>query len=93
MNTEISKKFIIHTEIGYYAGINKKYSDIINFSLKKYAYVYETKEEAEVEAKALIKARYDIVEIKEVISNYIGEWRGGCFIVGEQYSDCELMIN
>lgn len=93
MNTEISKKYIIHTEMGYYTGINKKYSDIINFSLKKYAYVYETKEEAEVKAKALIKACYDIVEIKEVISNYIGEWRGGCFIIGEQYSDCELMIN
>lgn len=93
MNATIGKHYIIYTEMGYFSGYSEKYADIIEFSPKRYAYVYETKEDAEVKAKSLVKACYDIVEIKEVVSNYVGKWIGGCFIVSEQYNDCELGLN
>lgn len=89
---EISKKYIIYSEKGYYSGINHKYPDMVNINAKKYAYTFDDKESAYAKAEYLQRMYFDKVEVQEVLANYTGEWKGKCFIVGEHYSDCELGI-
>lgn len=43
---EVSKKYIIYTEMGYYAGRNNQYYDRININAKRYAYTFDDKESA-----------------------------------------------
>ena len=87
-----SKKYIILTKMGYYSGINHKYSELINISDKKYAYTFDSKETAYDKAEYLQRMYFDVVKIQEVLANYAGEWEEKYFIVGEHYSDCELEI-
>ena len=89
---EVSKKYIIYTEMGYYAGRNHKYSDMININTKKYAYTFGDKKTAYDKAEYLRCMHFNVAKVQEVLANYIGEWKGKCFIVGEHYSDCELGI-
>ena len=87
---EVSKKYIIYTESGYYAGRNHKYCDMININAKRYAYTFDNKESANAKAEYLQRVYFDVIKVEEVLANYTGEWKGKCFIVGEHYSDCEL---
>ena len=87
---EVSKKYIIYAKMGYYAGRNHKYDDMINISAKRYAYTFDDKESAYAKAEYLQRVYFDKVEVQEVLANYTGEWKGKCFIVGEHYTDCDL---
>lgn len=88
----VSEKYIILTEKGYYAGRNHKYHDMVNINAKRYAFTFDDEETANDKAKYLQHWYYDTVEVQKVLANYTGEWKGKCFIVGEHYSDCELGI-
>lgn len=89
---EVSKKYIICTEMGYYAGRNHKYPDMVNINAKKYAYTFDDRETAYDKAEYLRRIHFNVLKVQEVLANYIGEWKGKCFITGEHYSDCELGI-
>lgn len=90
---EMSKKYIIYTEMGYYAGANHKYADMVNTTAaKRYAYTFDGKETAYKKAEYLQRVYFAAVEVQEVLANYTGEWKGGSFIVGEHYSEYELGI-
>lgn len=84
--TEISTKYIISTEMGYYAGRNPKYPDMVNVNAKKYAFTFAKKETANKKAEYLKHIYFDKIEIQEVSANYTGKWDSNCFIVGENYN-------
>ena len=78
--------------MGYCAGRNHKYYNMINTNAKRYAYTFDNKESANAKAEYLRRMYFNVAKVQEVLANYIGEWKGKCFIAGEHYSDCELGI-